>query len=351
MSTRIPSMKLPSRAIVAAVLFMLLMPGCQFVPDKVQWPNSLFHKEPDPAVPNRMMVMWTDTVLHQPQQPGVRGFGGRVYFYEGNDPDPVVVDGGLAIYAFDADQINPELAKPERKFVFTADQFAEHMSRTSMGPSYSVWVPWDEVGGVNRQLSLIVRFEGRAGGVVISDPTIKLLPGLSRPVAGSSSVQQATTIEDRSKSTSSTRLASFDGEPSGSGDDRSSSKRPRRKTETIDLPPSFYRHLNGSAAEFPIAVPPQEAAEGSAIDSAAAADVIDASATDHAKHATPATHTAWARYPFRTLGVPLQSKQHTTRQDPLPGGWLKQLPKTPRYGFPNSRTTDAGTFDGESTDF
>ena len=68
--------------------------------------------------------------------------------------------------------------KPLRKYVFTADQFASHMSKTSIGPSYSVWLPWGEVGGPQMKLSIIARFEGVDGGTTISDPTIKLLPGI-----------------------------------------------------------------------------------------------------------------------------------------------------------------------------
>ncbi len=155
------------------------MPIC---PEKIKSPGKLFGLNEQPVVPSRMMIIWTDTVLHQPQQPGVRGFGGRIYFYPEQGTEPVAVDGGMAVYAFDAEQLDPELTRPKRKFVFTAEQFSEHMSHTSMGPSYSVWLPWDEVGGFSEQLSLIVRFEGTQGGVVISDPTIKLLPGRDKPV-------------------------------------------------------------------------------------------------------------------------------------------------------------------------
>lgn len=153
------------------------MVGCQFAPKKL--PDSWkWGADDKPALPDRILAVWTDTVLHQPNQPGVRGFGGRVFFYLKDQTDPIEVDGKLAVYVFDAEDADPMNQKPLRKYVFTADQFASHMSKTSIGPSYSVWLPWGEVGGPQMKLSIIARFEGVDGGTTISDPTIKLLPGI-----------------------------------------------------------------------------------------------------------------------------------------------------------------------------
>ena len=94
----------------------------------------------------------------------MRGFGARIYFYEQDAQEPIKVDGTLVVYAFDATNVS-QMPKPEKKYVFTAEQFAKHYSKTSLGHSYSIWLPWDEVGGVTRQLSLVTRFEGREGRV------------------------------------------------------------------------------------------------------------------------------------------------------------------------------------------
>ncbi|MEZ6076018.1 MAG: hypothetical protein R3C56_10210 [Pirellulaceae bacterium] len=86
--------------------------------------------------------------MHQTGQAGVRGFGGRVYFYAQDKTDPIEVDGGLTIYVFDADKLQAHDRRPLRKFVFTAEQFATHMSRTSLGPSSAVFGSLgSEVGG------------------------------------------------------------------------------------------------------------------------------------------------------------------------------------------------------------
>ncbi len=211
--------------------------GCQFAPktSTMNWP----WKNENKVIPDRILPIWTDTVLHQPNQPGVRGFGGRIYFYGKENKDPVEVDGSFAVYVFDADDTSPTDQKPLRKYMFTPDQFKSHMSKSSMGPSYSVWLPWGEIGGQQRRLSLIARFEGREGGASISDPTIKMLPGtpVSKEIAKSET--------DSSKAdSSSVRLAGYvETSPM-------SNKKEEPKTETriesIDLPPSFQRHLRGA---------------------------------------------------------------------------------------------------------
>ena len=173
------SIRIPSAVPSLIILFLscCCMVGCQFAPKKL--PDSWKWGEDDkPALPDRILAVWTDTVLHQPNQSGVRGFGGRVFFYIKDQTDPIEVDGKLAVYVFDAEDADPMNQKPLRKYVFTVDQFASHMSKTSIGPSYSVWLPWGEVGGPQMKLSIIARFEGVDGGTTISDPTIKLLPGI-----------------------------------------------------------------------------------------------------------------------------------------------------------------------------
>jgi len=196
-------------------------------------------------MPEKLLAVWSDSVLHQPGLPGVRGFGGRIYFYQTEGADPVKVDGALAVYVFDADQLDPYNQKPLRKFAFTADQFQDHFSSTTLGPSYSVWLPWDEVGGQARKLSLIARFEGRAGGTALSDPVIKLLPGLSK-----------TTAESPLSSETSPNPIRMVGH-------QEHTSRPivplemlhRRDVQTIELPPSFRKHLTTESTGTPTGTP------------------------------------------------------------------------------------------------
>ena len=139
--------------------------------------GSLFAKEEKPAAPTKIVAMWTDTVLYQPGISPRRGFGGRLMFYDNQNKDPIKVEGTLVVYAFVEDGRDPEKVRPDRKFVFTPEQFADRYSKSSLGHSYSVWLPWDDVGNPQLEISLIVRFEPVAGAVVVSEQTRHVLPG------------------------------------------------------------------------------------------------------------------------------------------------------------------------------
>ena len=124
---------------------------------------------------------WSDTVLTQTGRPPIRGFGGRLMFYEGKKEEPIKVDGTLVVYAFDETDRDANNARPDRKYVFTPQQLPPHYSKSKIGHSYSVWLPWDEVGGMQKEITLIVRFQPKEGPVAISDPCRQLLPGRIAP--------------------------------------------------------------------------------------------------------------------------------------------------------------------------
>jgi hypothetical protein len=127
--------------------------------------------------PMKVVAVWTDTVMTQENRGATRGFGGRLMFYGAQENQPIKVAGTLTIYAFDETQRDPANVVPDRKFVFTNEQFAKHYSKSPLGHSYSVWLPWDQAGGEQREISLIVRFTPTKGGVVASDQSKQLLPG------------------------------------------------------------------------------------------------------------------------------------------------------------------------------
>ena len=134
-------------------------------------------EEDEPQEPRRLVSSWTDTVLHQTGKNPQRGFGGRLIFYGEDAEKPVLVDGQLVVYAFDETNRQPTDNKPTRRYVFPPDQVSRRMSKTAMGPSYSFWLPWDEVGGAQTEISLIARFEPMGGAIVVGEQTKHLLPG------------------------------------------------------------------------------------------------------------------------------------------------------------------------------
>lgn len=354
--------------------------GCQSLTTTKQWKWPWESKDKEPQVPDRILPIWTDTIMHQPGKPGIRGFGGRVYFYAGEDTQAVEIDGGLVVYVFDSEKMDPHSPSPEKKYVFTPEQMKKHMSEAPLGKSYSIWLPWDEVGGESRSLTLVARFEGTKGGVVLSQPAVKFLPGVAKKenLAKNSSNQESSSGEIQSADGSSTdgsavQQAGFQSsgervrwtDPSGRANPKDQSK--RRETQTIDLPPSFYRHLNappGSPLADPFqdqssssSAPTGNAPTGNASGTTSAAspspsdgaEYSPASAStkdniadpDSSEREEPSPVNALLRYPFRhipgaenttTSGSmeTVVSRTRPNRREPTKGGWIEGLPKTPR---------------------
>jgi hypothetical protein len=162
---------------LSAALLMGSVVGCA----TLDLPDKLDMTGPSEKVqtPVRMTALWTDTVL---VEAGVVGFGGRIMFYGQGDEDPIRVAGELTVFAYDDTEHVHAESVPARKYVFRAEELAGHYSESKLGHSYSFWVPWDRVGGPQRQVSLIARFKSAKGGVVMSEMTRHLLPG-SQPRA------------------------------------------------------------------------------------------------------------------------------------------------------------------------
>ena len=137
-----------------------------------------------PQVPTRLVSTWTDTVLNRKGETSQRGFGGRLLFFNEETEKPVRVEGQLVVYAFDENSRAAHETHPTRRFVFPAEQFLRHESETEVGASYSVWLPWDKVGGQQENISLIARFEPKAGPLIVGEQTKHLLPGIRNLASG-----------------------------------------------------------------------------------------------------------------------------------------------------------------------
>ncbi len=174
------------RVLLLAVFGASALPGCAWkgpsrvisdgfsgVKEKV----GLGSDDSEPHVPTRVVTSWSNTVLNKGGKKPQRGFGGRLSFFNDESENPVRVDGQLVVYAFDETNRQVHETQPTRRFIFPADQLAKHESASSLGPSYSFWLPWDEVGGEPKQISLIARFESTDGPVLLSEQTKHHLPG------------------------------------------------------------------------------------------------------------------------------------------------------------------------------
>ena len=81
--------------------------GWLAVPAEAGWPFG-----DETGKPDRVIALWTDTVLTRGGTPPVRGFGGRLMFYEGKKESPCKVDGVLVVYAFDENGRDANMPAP-----------------------------------------------------------------------------------------------------------------------------------------------------------------------------------------------------------------------------------------------
>jgi len=283
-----------------------------------------------------MTDMWTYAVLNQPGQPGVRGFGGRVMFYGADSEKPIKVDGTLTVFAFDAAETDPSRAKPLRKFVFPAENLESHYSKSKLGHSYSFWLPWDEVGGPEQQISLIARFESRTGETLVGSPSRQTLPG---PRAANQQGQSHSDENQADRGHSPVQAASHEEPASGVAAGRSIT------TMTIDVPPGFVQRnaiagqpVAGGQAELaqfnasqsiaggPSGQTPQQSHGESVTEAASAATWSDAQPVERSTRFSP------ARFPARRGSI-VAPRSDPVRRQPYPATWPSALPATPRWGW------------------
>ncbi len=153
--------------------------------------NLWSKKKKTPAVgnPTRIVAIWSHDVLNTPGQLATAGFGGRIYFY--NDKNQAIpVDGILTIHGYDDTQGPQAQGKyPDKTYVFTKDQLKHHYGESELGCSYSIWIPWQAVGGDQRKVSLVPSFKTVAGNLLVGHQTQNLLPG-NRPTETGRSRQE-----------------------------------------------------------------------------------------------------------------------------------------------------------------
>lgn len=148
--------------------------------------------KPKPETPTRLVTTWTEAVHNRAGETPKRGFGGRLAFFKNGSEDPVRVEGQLVIYAFDESGEDPYRTEPTKRYIFPAEQLTVYESDSTLGPTYNIWLPWDQAGGIERKISLIARFEPKDGPIIVGEQTRHLLSGSS---PDSASRQLASTVQ------------------------------------------------------------------------------------------------------------------------------------------------------------
>lgn len=142
---------------------------------RMPWSKSDKDKPPKPYPnPVKLAAVWSPETLTQAGRVPTRGFGARVFFYD-EKSRPVPVDGTLIVHGFNEE--NPTQQPDVKRYEFTPEQFTNHFSRSDLGASYSVWIPWDAVGNKQQRVSLVASFKTAKGDMLQGSPTTVLLPG------------------------------------------------------------------------------------------------------------------------------------------------------------------------------
>ena len=234
-----------NRMPIAGLSVALFLGGCSTVDTsrlpKMPWSSPKVEESAYQA-PKRMAAIWSADVLTQVGKPPVRGFGGRFYFYNAEN-QPIPVEGQLVVYAYDdSAPATTQNRQPDRKFAFTPEQFTEHYSPSALGASYSVWVPWDEAGGDQRNISLLPVFTATSGQIVMGQQALNVLPGRQpelaqqrfaprTPIARAALPPASAAIQPAGHYQTDTALAQTQAAP------------PRLSTTTIQLPSTMQRRI------------------------------------------------------------------------------------------------------------
>ncbi len=205
-----PAVKTTNRSCIRSMRCLILLTSCivaagcaSMMPSADNW----LEKQPEFVTPSKVIPVWSDTVLHQAGQAGTRGCGGRIMFYAGDGKRAVRVDGSLVVYAWDDSKPQKD-RQPDRKFVFPMKDLQNHYSGSTIGDSYSFWLPWDAAGGERTELTLVVRFVGRNGSEVTSTPAKAILPGIVPLPEQRTAKQESSSTQDASTQNSPVQSAS-----------------------------------------------------------------------------------------------------------------------------------------------
>jgi len=328
---------------VVAVLVLSSAPcGCaRFdLPQRFSW----FKDDSGPQTPDQMTDVWTYTVLRQHGKPSVRGFGGRIMFYAQDDKKPVKVDGTLTVFAFDAANDDPAKAIPEKKFIFPAAKLQDKYSKSKLGHSYSFWLPWGEVGGPPRKISLFAHFESADGELVMGQQSVQMLPAFgvadaARAKSPDADGRPATLPGGKVRQVANEEPLT---QPGNKG---------RLDSTTIDLTPSFVNQI-GKLPEEP--EPAVEETEGD-LPPDDQAEFRRATEPVKGTPEKPAEDTATVRGRLNPVAAPVRDRRSSTRSAPVrfparrvPGSrpwydpvrkkpylatWPSRLPATPRSNW------------------
>jgi hypothetical protein len=166
---------------LACVLATLSMAGCAtfHFPFEKKMPKATAS---DPAV--QILCLWQQGEGHDPEGYPCKGFAGQVLFLSNRAASPVQIDGDIRVYLFDDQGTEEDQTKPLRQFDFDSGSWNVHLSETSLGPTYNVFIPYCRRGVKDANCALRIRLKPKRGPTIFSDLCNMPLNGNKKPVMG-----------------------------------------------------------------------------------------------------------------------------------------------------------------------
>lgn len=128
----------------------------------------------NPAV--QVLCLWQSSTGRDPEGLPCRGFAGQIIFLSGGSTTPLAVDGDVRIYVFD-DQGTLEERSVPRMWDFDSAAWNMHLTNSSLGPAYSVFIPYTRPGSQQASCTIRLRLTPKDGQPLFSETASIILPG------------------------------------------------------------------------------------------------------------------------------------------------------------------------------
>ena len=118
---------------------------------------------------NQIVCIWQPSEGRDPSGMPCRGFAGQILFLAGRNSLPVQAEGDVRIYLFDDQGTPDEQTKPIHQYDFDSGAWAIHLTKGTLGPTYSVFVPYTRRGTFEAKCALRLRLKTGDQPAVFSD--------------------------------------------------------------------------------------------------------------------------------------------------------------------------------------
>ena len=166
--------------IIGVLLSLLFVLGCHMplTVKQIQANNPLAKNSAKNPV--EIVDVWNSCAQTNSEGKTIRGLAGQIHFYDHRKKNQSVkVNGDVTVYVFDGNETDPAHTKPLKIFQFKSDTLHQYHSRQKpLGHGYNFFLPIDEIGGDEKPLCLMVRFDNKLDGSFIPPkPTDTILAG------------------------------------------------------------------------------------------------------------------------------------------------------------------------------